>query len=128
MSDSKPEIIVESLKEVPSTIRPQISDQDKELLRRLTWKMDLWILPMLTILYLLTAMDRADIGNAQIAGMEKDLHATPSQWAKVVSLFYVGFIVGQPFGTWFLRMLTPPVIFGVGVTGWGVAVSRSFTI
>jgi hypothetical protein len=106
----------------PSTIRPEIAEQDRKLARRLLWKVDLWILPLLTVLYLITAMDRSDIGNAQVAGMQKAVGASSSEWAKVVSLFYVGFIVSQPFGSLFLRKLTPPILFGLGVTFWGAAV------
>lgn len=126
--DNKSDILVTNVEDgdnkttSASGIRPEILEQDQKLARRLLWKIDLWILPMLTILYLLTAMDRSDIGNAQVAGMQQSIGATPSEWAKVVSLFYVGFIVGQPFGAWFLRMMTPPILFGVGVTLWSVAV------
>lgn len=106
----------------PSSIRPEISEEDRKLARRLLWKVDVWILPILTVLYLITAMDRSDIGNAQVAGMQKAIGANASEWAKVVSLFYVGFIVSQPFGSLFLQKLTPPILFGLGVTFWGAAV------
>ncbi|KAK5053818.1 hypothetical protein LTR84_001780 [Exophiala bonariae] len=113
-------VVVQKFEDISSsTIRPEISERDKNLARRLLWKVDLWVLPILTVLYLITAMDRSDIGNAQVAGMQKAIGASASEWAKVVSLFYIGFIVSQPFGSLFLRKLTPPVLFGLGVTLWG---------
>lgn len=100
-----------------------LSEQDQRKARRLTWKLDLWILPVLTIIYLLAAMDRSDIGNAQVAGMQKAIGATGSQWAKVVSLFYVGFIVGHPPGVYSLRKVGPPILLGAAVTTWGVMIT-----
>jgi hypothetical protein len=43
--------------------------QDKKLMR----KVDLWLIPWLCLLYLLSFLDRTNIGNARLAGMEEDL-------------------------------------------------------
>jgi hypothetical protein len=37
-------------------------------------KMDVRLIPMLAILYLLSFLDRGNIGNAKIQGLTKDLH------------------------------------------------------
>ncbi|KEF60750.1 uncharacterized protein A1O9_02311 [Exophiala aquamarina CBS 119918] len=100
-----------------------LSDKDQKKARRLRWKIDLWILPIMTIIYLLAAMDRSDIGNAQVAGMQKAIGATDSQWSKVVSLFYVGFVLGHVPGVFALRKLGPPVVLGAAVAAWGVMVT-----
>lgn len=54
-------------------------------MRRLRWKIDVWILPMLSVIFFLASLDRTDIGNVQVTGMQKAIHATPRQWAQVVS-------------------------------------------
>lgn len=36
-------------------------------------KVDLWLIPWLCLLYLLSFLDRTNIGNARLAGMEEDL-------------------------------------------------------
>jgi hypothetical protein len=43
--------------------------QDKALM----WKVDRWLIPWLCLLYLLSFLDRTNIGNARLAGMEVDL-------------------------------------------------------
>ena len=43
-------------------------------------KMDLHIIPILTILYLLCFLDRGNIGNAKIEGLSEELHLTGSQY------------------------------------------------
>lgn len=43
-------------------------------------KMDIRLLPMLALLYLLSFLDRGNIGNAKIQGLTTDLHLTGSQY------------------------------------------------
>lgn len=47
-------------------------------------KMDLRLIPMLSILYLLAFLDRGNIGNAKIEHMLQDLHMTGPQYNWVV--------------------------------------------
>lgn len=101
----------------------ELSEDDLKVARRLKWKIDLWILPMITFIYLLAAMDRSDIGNAQVAGMQKAIHASNGSWANIISLFYVGFVLGQAGGVYTLRSLTPQVVLGSAVIIWGVAIT-----
>lgn len=49
---------------------------DEAATKRLVRKIDLNLLPVLSILYLLSFLDRSNIGNARLAGLEKDLHMT----------------------------------------------------
>lgn len=43
-------------------------------------KMDIRLIPMLSMLYLLAFLDRGNIGNAKIEGLVDDLHMTGSQY------------------------------------------------
>lgn len=47
-------------------------DQTAE--RKLLWKIDLLILPILFLFYMLSYLDRINIGNARISGMNEELH------------------------------------------------------
>lgn len=61
-----------------------ISDEDasfydnfsEEKRKRLFWKVDLRLVPFLTLLYLAAHIDRANIGNAKIEGLVEDLNLT----------------------------------------------------
>jgi hypothetical protein len=101
----------------------ELNEHDAKVARRLKWKIDLWTLPMITFIYLLAAMDRSDIGNAQVAGMQKAIHASDGDWTNIVSLFYVGFVLGQAGGVYTLRSLTPQIVLGGAVVIWGVAIT-----
>lgn len=41
--------------------------------RRLLWKFDLRILPLLAMMYLFNSLDKSNLGNAKTNGLEKDL-------------------------------------------------------
>lgn len=46
---------------------------DKAAERRLIWKLDLLILPILFVFYMMSYLDRVNIGNASIQGMTTEL-------------------------------------------------------
>lgn len=52
------------------------SKETKRLLRKVDWR----VLPVLTFLYLVSFIDRGNIGNAKVAGMNTDLGLTDSQF------------------------------------------------
>lgn len=66
---------------------------DKAAERRLIRKLDLRILPVLWILYLVNFIDRANIGNAKIQGMEKELNLIGQRFNISVWVFNLGYLV-----------------------------------
>lgn len=48
---------------------------------------------MLAILYLVSHIDRANIGNAKIEGLNTDLRLDGLQWNIVLSLFFVPYVL-----------------------------------
>ncbi|KAG2369187.1 major facilitator superfamily domain-containing protein [Suillus spraguei] len=60
--------------------------------RRLVRKIDLHV-SVIMVLYALNYIDRANISSARLAGFEKDLHLHGSQYATILSISYVEFIV-----------------------------------
>lgn len=79
--------------------------QDKRLLR----KIDLLILPLATLNYFFSSMDRNDIGNAKLAGFQTDNHLTNLDYSTIVAVFYAGYVsaplfVGIPSFQWHVMM------------------------
>ena len=46
---------------------------DEKMTAKLVRKVDLYLVPFLSLLYLLSYLDRTNIGNARLGGLEKDL-------------------------------------------------------
>ncbi|OAA60590.1 Major facilitator superfamily domain, general substrate transporter [Niveomyces insectorum RCEF 264] len=98
--------------------------------KKLLLKMDLHIVPILMSLYIMSFIDRANIGNANIVGMSKDLGMTDTQYNTVLSIFFVTYIVfempsnyvlGKYFRrrpSWWLGIIT--LLWGAMMTVHGV--------
>ncbi|KKY16186.1 putative mfs transporter [Diplodia seriata] len=60
---------------------------------RLRWKLDLYIVPTVALLYLFCFIDRANIGNARLAGLEKDLGLEGYDYNRLLTVFYISYII-----------------------------------
>ncbi|KAG2216737.1 hypothetical protein INT45_003196, partial [Circinella minor] len=69
-----------------------LAENNKEL-RHLISKMDIRILPLLSLCFLLTVIDRSNIGNARIAGLTDTIDITENQYNMALSIFFAGYIL-----------------------------------
>lgn len=60
-------------------------------------QIDLRLIPVMAFLYLLSHIDRGNVGNAKIEGMDKDLGLVGNQYNIVSTIFFVPYII---FGKW----------------------------
>lgn len=66
---------------------PAVSDANRAVLeRKLVRKLDARLLPILTILYLLSFLDRSNIGNAKLDGLTTDLKMTQAGYLNALTL------------------------------------------
>ncbi|KAM5541469.1 hypothetical protein V8D89_005023 [Ganoderma adspersum] len=78
------------------TIPAEIQTVDSELKspqgvnpRKVFRKLDARLLPLVTLLFLLSFLDRTNIGNAKIAGLVSDLHLTGLQYNLCAAMFFI---------------------------------------
>ncbi|GBB85090.1 hypothetical protein RclHR1_11670004 [Rhizophagus clarus] len=69
----------------------EIFVEDKESEKKLLRKIDLRIMPLLTLLYLLSFLDRVNIGNAKLAHLEEDVGLVGTQFNWCLSIFFIGY-------------------------------------
>lgn len=69
------------------------SDEARIKHAKLTRKIDLHIVPPVAIIYMFCFLDRANVGNARLAGMERDLGMSGSDYNILLTAFYVAYIV-----------------------------------
>ncbi|KAI1855203.1 hypothetical protein JX265_006655 [Neoarthrinium moseri] len=93
-------------------------DRQKE--RRVRWKTDLIVLPLLVSIHLLAQMGRSDLPNAKLAGMWHDLKLTDSDYSMISSIFLVGYLICQLPAMLIMRKVGPPVEFACAMLAWGV--------
>lgn len=54
---------------------------DPQLERSVLWRLDILLVPLMFSFYFLSFLDRANIGNARVAGLQKDLKITDTQYS-----------------------------------------------
>lgn len=59
---------------------------------RILQKVDLYLLPIITLLYLMSFLDRSSIGNAKISGLATDLDLAPVQYNIALSIFFISYV------------------------------------
>ncbi|KAL9624472.1 MAG: hypothetical protein Q9160_001435 [Pyrenula sp. 1 TL-2023] len=77
--------------------------------RRLMTKIDLRLIPALSILYLLAFLDRTNIANAQVFGLIPDLGLTGNQYNTALTVFFVPYVIFEIPSNIILKRLKPHV-------------------
>ncbi|KAF2667736.1 MFS general substrate transporter [Microthyrium microscopicum] len=89
---------------------------EKKLLRKIDWH----IIPILTLLYLLSFIDRANIGNAKIEGLDKSLNLTPAQYNWCLTVFFFTYSLFEIPCNIILKKMKPSIWLPGTMVAWGI--------
>jgi MFS family permease len=92
-------------------------------LRKVLLKMDLNLLPIISLLYLLAFLDRGNIGNAKIEGMATDLHLEGNQYNIALSLFFITYALFEAPSNMLLKKFKPSIWLPAIMVGWGIVMT-----
>ncbi|KAK4072678.1 uncharacterized protein Triagg1_5723 [Trichoderma aggressivum f. europaeum] len=90
--------------------------EEKKLVR----KLDLYIIPLVMALYLFSFLDRVNIGNARLYGLEEDLNLSSQQFQVAVSILFVTYLLFEVPSNLVLKLFTPRRWIAFIVTAWGI--------
>ncbi|KAF2093933.1 MFS general substrate transporter [Rhizodiscina lignyota] len=93
-----------------------VAINEKSLLR----KLDLKLLPAVSILYLLSFLDRSNVANARIEGLTTDLHMTGNQYLTGLTLYFVGYVIFEIPCNIILKRTTPKFWLPTLTIAWGI--------
>ncbi|EME38802.1 hypothetical protein DOTSEDRAFT_29003 [Dothistroma septosporum NZE10] len=108
---------------INDTLDPIEGQSEEERIRldkRLVWKCDRWLIPWLSLIYLLCFLDRTNIGNARLAGLEDDLDMKGHDYNIALTIFFISYGLSEPFTNLILKKVTPRVFFTLVVLIWGL--------
>ncbi|WVW86487.1 hypothetical protein I302_108535 [Kwoniella bestiolae CBS 10118] len=110
------------IEKTPSAIHdidngPSYTHEESMKVRR---KMDMYILPVLCFMNVCAFLDKANIGNANTAGMSADLGITKKQYNFLLTIFYVVYTICQP-EMLLLKYIPPKFFLTAIVSAWGLA-------
>jgi MFS family permease len=92
------------------------NSKEIQILRR---RIDLRLIPLLALLYCLSFLDRVNIGNAKIYGLEKATGITPSDYNWALSIFFIGYILAEIPSNLILKKIGPPIWISAVMITWG---------
>ena len=89
-------------------------------------KVDFRVVPMLALLYLIAHLDRANIGNAKIEGIEASLGMSGTDYNIAVCVFFAPYILFElPSNLLLAKFKHPSYYMGTIVTCWGIVMTCS---
>ncbi|KAJ1947198.1 hypothetical protein EC988_005443, partial [Linderina pennispora] len=98
---------------------PQYGPERDAITRRLLRKLDIRLVPYMALLYMFNALDRGNIGNARLGGLEEGTHLTGNDFYNALSFFYFGYCISQVPNMFLLKKVSPSVLIGVTMVLWG---------
>ncbi|OPB36461.1 MFS permease [Trichoderma guizhouense] len=88
--------------------------------KKLVRKLDFYIIPLVMALYLFSFLDRVNIGNARLYGLEEDLNLSSEQFQVTVSILFVTYLLFEVPSNLVLKLFTPRRWIAFIVTAWGI--------
>lgn len=98
--------------------KENVEDEETAVLKKLDKRLTLF----LAFLYLLSFLDRSNIGNARIAGLEKALQLSDREFDYCLVAFYFTYIAFE----WMIllyRIIPPHIYISLCVLAWGIVAS-----
>ncbi|KAJ5711277.1 MFS transporter [Penicillium malachiteum] len=116
---------------VESIAYPGFSDEEATILRayegargkQVIRKIDFHLLPVLAFLYLCSHVDRNNLGNAKIEGMNTDLGLVGNQYNIASTLFFVPYIIFEIPSNVMLKKTRPSLWLSAQVVTWGIVMT-----
>lgn len=69
---------------------------------------------------MLAFLDRGNIGNARIAGLQEDFNLVGDRYQWLINIFYIAYVISE-FGILLWKLFPPHIVGAIVVFGWYVA-------
>ncbi|KAG2220157.1 hypothetical protein INT45_013855, partial [Circinella minor] len=93
------EIIIDKMKTEDSIelshagLPPSLDEIDSKIEARIRRKYDLRIMPIVTLIYLMAFIDRSNMGNARVLGMEDELDLSGYRFNLALTAFFITYVI-----------------------------------
>ncbi|ODV65151.1 MFS general substrate transporter [Hyphopichia burtonii NRRL Y-1933] len=99
---------------------PDFSDIDQ---KQLIKKLDFRLMPLFTILYLISFLDRGNIGAAKIEGLAEDLNLQGSEYNLCLTVFFIFYATLEIPSNILLNHVKPSALIVLAVILWGIVMT-----
>lgn len=84
---------------------------------------DLHIVPWLALLYLLSFLDRSNIGNANLFGLSVDIKLTSDEYATCLAIFFVCYVLFEVPSNMVMKAWRPSMWIPIIMIAWGIVMT-----
>lgn len=102
------------------TMRNRTWVKNTRQLVRMSRRLDRRLLPGVSMLYLLSFLDRSNVANARLDGLTKDLHITGDQYLTGLTVFFLGYISLEVVWNLILKRVGPRIWLPSITLAWGI--------
>ncbi|KAL4892460.1 major facilitator superfamily domain-containing protein [Aspergillus ambiguus] len=102
------------------TLRDLTDDEMRDLNHRVVKIIDWRMMPCITLMFLMNYLDRINVSNARLAGLQEDLHMSDTVWNTGISTFYIGYLIGQLPGNLWLAKANPRWLLPSIMLAWSI--------
>lgn len=113
---------VDLKKEFSYDTDPRITEFSLDEQRKIYRRVDLRLVVTLGCMYMISLLDRTNLGAASVAGMQEELgmNAVNNAYTIVSLVFFFPYAIFQPPATVAIRKIGPRILLTIIVFGWGV--------
>ncbi|KAK2464336.1 hypothetical protein APHAL10511_003793 [Amanita phalloides] len=104
----------------PNRQNEKVSEAERQ---RVIRKIDIHLLPFISILYLLCFLDRTNVGNAKIAGLVKDAHLTGLKYNIIAAVFFIPYALAEIPSNILLKIVRPSRWIPSIMIAWGTVMT-----
>ncbi|KAH0836259.1 hypothetical protein AYO21_10219 [Fonsecaea monophora] len=108
---------------VPDPDEGLSEEERKRIDRKLLWKLDIQLIPWLCLLYLISFLDRTNIGNAKIDGLQEDLDLTNNEYNDTLTIFFISYSLFEPLTQILLKRFRPSIFLPTIMILWGICMT-----
>ncbi|KAI0764538.1 MFS general substrate transporter [Trametes elegans] len=98
----------------------EASHEQSKATAALWTKMDLVVLPVVTMIYFLSSLDRSNVGNARIAGLQKELKMSDTEYSIALTVTTIALLVTDIPLNVLVKTIGPRFMVSGMVILWGI--------
>ncbi|EED12163.1 MFS transporter, putative [Talaromyces stipitatus ATCC 10500] len=104
----------------PSSPPAFIETENSPEVKKILFKIDIRVLPILALLFLCSFLDRTNVGNAKIVGLEADTGITDHQYDIGLAVFYLFYVCSELPSNLVLKKASPRIWLPFLTILWGI--------
>ncbi|GJE85463.1 hypothetical protein PsYK624_015420 [Phanerochaete sordida] len=92
------------------------------------WKIDLIVLPVVTVIFFLQFLDKGNIGNARVAGLQQQLKMSNTQYSITLTVQHIPYILIELPANLILKRVGGNIFLSTMVVLWGTVATLQGTV